>query len=174
MPLSGEDVASGGCDGGGDTGGAVAEDDRAQYAELTRRAGRLLYSRVGGDVTLSPLLTRRPHVSTVRVDGGGPSGGGGGSSGGGSGSAVDGGSGGGSSVSEVATRQRWSLVEGEPMSLTETLPASCRSLPRSLTNSSCRQQLGAVTTRWVQHIPACFTAHITYFINLYSQDIVHF
>ena len=137
---------------GGDVTTAVtvadgADDERARYAELTRRAGRLLYNRVGGDVTLSPLLARRPHVSTIRVEGDGGDGGGGGSSGGPVSVAVS-----------QPVRRRWSLAEvggaedeeGEVMSGPETLPSGTCSLPRRHTVSTCRQQLRAATIRWVQ------------------------
>ncbi|KAF0310795.1 hypothetical protein FJT64_018339 [Amphibalanus amphitrite] len=96
--------------------------------------------RVGGDVTLSPLLARRPHVSTIRVEDDGV------------------GSGGCGPVSVAVSqppRRRWSLADvgpgdgdevGELMSGLEPGPAGCRSLPRRHTTvSTCRQQLRAAT-----------------------------
>ena len=123
-------------------GASAADEEGARYAELTRRAGHLLYSRVGGDVMLSPLLARRPHVSTVRVQ-------------------EEGGAGGCGPVSVAVSeppRRRWSLADacsadgeevGELMTGLEPEPAAWRSLPRRHTVSTCRQQLRAATVRSV-------------------------
>ncbi|XP_043226857.1 protein inscuteable homolog [Amphibalanus amphitrite] len=180
---SGDVVAAAASDG--DADGAAGDDDRARYAELTRRAGRMLYSRVGGDVTLSPLLARRPHVSTIRVEDDG------------------GGSGGCGPVSVAVSqppRRRWSLADvgpgdgdevGELMSGLEPGPGGCRSLPRRHTTvSTCRQQLRAATVRnravrqWLQDLgtlcePECSTtlqsksliSDVTRLIQLMTDDV---